>query len=115
MVAGLVDEETSIQVRREGASADVCIVGMLTLTEARWLRHHLVQLVNEGIARLDLDLGQVTATDRVGVAALVVVARRLRTLGGRLQFAAVSPECELTLRQHHLFIDELDGCPRRPS
>ena len=39
----------------------------------------------------------------------------LRTLGGRLRFAAVSPECELTLRQHHLFIDELEGCPRRPS
>ena len=115
MAAGLVDAETSIRVRREGASANVCIVGMLTLTEARWLRRHLLQLVNAGVARLELDLGQVVATDRVGVAALVLVARRLRAVGGGLRFTAVSSECELALRQHHLFIDELDGCPRETS
>ena len=102
-------------IARVISSASVCIVGMLTLTEARWLRRHLIQLVNAGITRLDLDLGQVNATDRVGVAALVLVARRLRGVGGGLRFTAVSPECELTLRQHHLFIDELDGCPREPS
>ncbi len=115
MVAGLIDAETSIRVRREGASANVCIVGTLTLTEARWLRHHLLQLVSEGVGRLDLDLGQVSATDRVGVAALVLVGRRLRTVGGGLRFTAVSAECELALRQHHLFIDELDSCLRAPS
>jgi hypothetical protein len=115
MVAGLVDAETSIQVRREGDSANVCIVGMLTMTEARWLRHHLVQLVSEGVVRLDLDLGRVSATDRIGVAALVLVGRRLRTVGGGLRFTAVSADCELALRQHHLFVDELDRCLRGPS
>ena len=115
MVAGLVDAETSIRVREEGSSASVCIVGKLTLTEARWLRRHLIQLVNAGVIRLDLDLGQVNATDRVGVAALVLVARRLRSIGGGLRFTAVSAECELTLRQHHVFVDELAGCPRQSA
>jgi anti-sigma B factor antagonist len=78
----------------------------LTMANAADHRHAIRDLVDQGHARLVMELGQVEFVDSSGLSVLVSAMKAARAAGGEVVLANLTPQVqalvELT-RLHHLF------------
>ena len=82
--------DLSLQTRSEGDWTVVTVEGELDLYTAPQLRERVLELSEEGRARVAIDLERVGFIDSSGLGVIVACLKRLRESGGDL--AVVAPE-----------------------
>jgi anti-anti-sigma factor len=81
---------TPVQVQKNDAT--VTLEGALTVALAQELRPQLQKALAEGVSSVVFDLGRVDVVDSSGIGLLIATHNSLKTRGGRLRVANVSPE-----------------------
>ena len=84
--------------RREAGVAVARLKGNLDLAAADAVRRRLVAAIDEGYARLVVDLGGVGFIDSSGLSSLVGVLKAARTRGGEMRIANAPDQARLVLR-----------------
>ncbi|MBO1804123.1 STAS domain-containing protein [Leucobacter ruminantium] len=80
----------------------ISIAGRLTASGAPLLRNAVNDLVDEGTARIVVDLEQTEFVDSSGLGALIGGLKRARVAGGDLRIAAVPEAVQTVLRLTNL-------------
>jgi anti-anti-sigma factor len=80
----------------------VLVLGDLTAATSRALHRRLRRAVEGGARHLRVGLHDVRDVDAAGVAVLLVYARLLPPLGGRLEIVSASPQVQAVLAGMHL-------------
>lgn len=80
----------------------ISIAGRLTASGAPLLRNAVDDLVDEGTARIVVDLEQTEFVDSSGLGALIGGLKRARVAGGDLRIAAVPEAVQTVLRLTNL-------------
>jgi anti-anti-sigma factor len=81
---------TTVQVQQNDAT--VSVEGSLTVALAQELRPQLQKALAEGVSSVVFDLGRAAVVDSSGIGLLIATHNSLKTRGGRLRVANVSPE-----------------------
>jgi anti-sigma B factor antagonist len=80
-----------VSVRADGEGTTVAARGELDLAAAPQLRLALIETLEGGARRLDVDLHDVTFIDSTGISVILQAWQRLDAEGGRLAVVAASP------------------------
>jgi anti-sigma B factor antagonist len=105
------DLPLQIAVRRAGAHHVVQLSGAASMDQVGLLHQRLRELLDEGAARLVLDLGGLAFISSSGLGAIISAHHAARDKGGGVRIAAVTPNLERMLRLTH--IDQV--IPLHPS
>lgn len=81
-----------IVIEQRAARAVVHVTGELDVVTSQDLRRCLADLLDEGAADLEVELGEVPFCDSSGLGALVGAHRRLRDRGGQLEVSHPGPQ-----------------------
>jgi anti-anti-sigma factor len=81
---------TTVQVHKNDAT--VSVEAALTVALAQELRPQLQKALAEGVSSVVFDLGRVDVVDSSGIGLLIATHNSLKSKGGRLRVANVSPE-----------------------
>lgn len=106
-----------MDIHEEDAGAGVLVIvlrGRLDGTGAPELERRLIELVDSGRHRLVLDLAGLLYTNSVGIRVLLLIAKRLARVGGRLVLCAISPRVR-TVLEHAGFAPIVPMHPDRES
>lgn len=94
---------TDIQVQRTHDGIGVVTpVGRLTMVGAKPLTEAVVALVDQGTAKVVVDLGETTFIDSSGLGALITGLKRCRQAGGDLRIASPTPQVSTVLSMTNL-------------
>ena len=77
--------------RRQGAIEVVALQGRLDAFTSATIREQILELVEGGVRQLIVDMTSVSFVSSVGLRLLLVAAKRLQELGGRLAVTALQP------------------------
>lgn len=98
--------KASVTNRRLGAVECVAIAGRLTAAEVASVRETILERIEQGDARLVLDLAGLTFCDSSGLSVLISALKAARGRGGNVVLAGLTPPIraliELT-RLHQVF------------
>lgn len=91
-----------VEERRDAPVAVLHCSGQLTATNAESFKATVTRLLDGQIARLIVDLEQVTFLDSAGIGALVAAMKRTRARGGDIALCALPAPVAMTLRLVHM-------------
>lgn len=83
------------------SSADETVIhlaGELDFHSSPMLREEILKLINEGVKRVVMDLGQLDFMDSGGLSVLIVSVKRLTAQGGGLFLRSVPPRIQSLLQ-----------------
>jgi anti-anti-sigma factor len=92
VVANLPNKESSgmnVQVAKDADVTIAQLAGRLDGMTSKTVEQHLLTLVDGGVRQMVLDLGALEYISSVGLRVLILVAKRLKPLGGRVVVCAM--------------------------